>query len=354
MDAGDRHHAILELLERCESARVSEIADMLGVAAVTARNDIRELARRDLIERMHGGARRKAGPGARPMPPERVSRTDTALGMVVPHGSYYFPELVAGARAAADGAGVNLRLEVSGNDAREERVLVDRLVEASISGLVLSTVHDPQTSEATREWLAEVPVPVVLAERRVGRPAALVDAIASDHEQGAYEAVRHLAGLGRRSIGLVHLETVTAPRVRRGFGAAMADLGLEIAAGAPVDVGAEGAADLDMVAAGLARGAADGGLDALVAHHDLLALALVSRLRASGITIPDDLAVVSYDDAVADLCNPPLTAVAPPRRAVGAGALDLLLLRLADPSRPVEQRLLRPELRVRRSSSPST
>ncbi|MFC8943072.1 substrate-binding domain-containing protein [Streptomyces griseoincarnatus] len=45
--------------------------------------------------------------------------------------------------------------------------------------------------------------------------------------------------------------------------------------------------------------------------------------------IPADLAVVAYDDEVAGLADPPLTAVRPPKAAIGAGALELLMRRLA-------------------------
>jgi DNA-binding LacI/PurR family transcriptional regulator len=62
------------------------------------------------------------------------------------------------------------------------------------------------------------------------------------------------------------------------------------------------------------------------------------------------MALISYDDVYASLSDPPLTAVAPPKRAVGAEALNLLLRRLdAGSSLPVHQIELLPTLKIRAS-----
>ncbi|MFF0558545.1 substrate-binding domain-containing protein [Streptomyces sp. NPDC004266] len=57
--------------------------------------------------------------------------------------------------------------------------------------------------------------------------------------------------------------------------------------------------------------------------------------------------MVTYDDEPATLADPPLTAVAPPRRAVGAEAVELLVRRLEDPGRPTHDLMLNPVLNVR-------
>ncbi|MEW9531842.1 substrate-binding domain-containing protein, partial [Microbispora sp. NPDC049125] len=70
-----------------------------------------------------------------------------------------------------------------------------------------------------------------------------------------------------------------------------------------------------------------------------------------GIRVPSDLAVVTYDDEVAELCDPPLTAVRPPKTAVGQAAIALLAARLRDPERPAHRVVIGPQLIVRDSSS---
>ena len=81
-------------------------------------------------------------------------------------------------------------------------------------------------------------------------------------------------------------------------------------------------------------------------------MAFVDLALNRGISVPDDLSVIAYDDEVAQLFTPALTAVSPPREAVGEAAVDLLVKRLADPSRPVHRVVLSPRLNVRGSTAP--
>ena len=72
-----------------------------------------------------------------------------------------------------------------------------------------------------------------------------------------------------------------------------------------------------------------------------------------GVSIPDDLALISYEDEVASLADPTLTAVRPPKNHVGRLAVELLVSRLLDGERrPAQRVLVAPELVVRQSSRP--
>ncbi|MGX1129971.1 DNA-binding LacI/PurR family transcriptional regulator [Streptomyces glaucescens] len=97
---------------------------------------------------------------------------------------------------------------------------------------------------------------------------------------------------------------------------------------------------------------AGGRLDAAIVHNDHDAIVVLQRLRARGVEVPGDVALVAYDDEVAALADIPLTAIAPPKHAVGAAAVDLLAQRLADPGRPRHRLAILPELHVRESSTP--
>ncbi|WP_256509018.1 substrate-binding domain-containing protein [Crossiella sp. SN42] len=93
------------------------------------------------------------------------------------------------------------------------------------------------------------------------------------------------------------------------------------------------------------------GTTAVILHGDVDALILVQQLADAGLRVPQDCSVVAYDDVVAALGSPPLTAVAPPKAEVGRVAAELLLTRLASPepwrTRRVE---LLPDLMVRGST----
>jgi len=87
-------------------------------------------------------------------------------------------------------------------------------------------------------------------------------------------------------------------------------------------------------------------------HADAEAIALVQRCEERHLTVPGELSVVAYDDEVAGLFSPALTAVRPPRRSIGRAAVRLVADRLADPDRPAHRIVISPSLRIRDSSAP--
>jgi DNA-binding LacI/PurR family transcriptional regulator len=90
---------------------------------------------------------------------------------------------------------------------------------------------------------------------------------------------------------------------------------------------------------------------AVVIHSDPDAMAFAQFCTDRGISVPEDLSLVSYDDEVAHLAEPALTAVRPAKTHVGRAAVELLVSRLIDGERRPSQRILvAPELIVRQSS----
>ncbi|MFI7444821.1 substrate-binding domain-containing protein [Nonomuraea indica] len=341
MFAEQRHELILREVRERGSVRLAELVDRLNVSMVTLRRDVEQLAAQGLVKRVHGGITRPD------TVPEASSRRSLAIGMLVPSASYYFPAVIRGARERAERLGARLVLGVSRYDDDEDRTQVKQLVDGGIEGLLLTPSRQPDASHEA--WLAELEVPAVLVERRaeLGGPASLLDAAASHHAHGAYLGTSHLAGLGHRRLAMVSRVSPTAPRVRHGFVSAVRDLGLE----EPAHLGmAQEGPTREQVAEVVA--AIRGGVTALLVHNDEDTLLLVQHLRAAGVRIPGEVSIVAYDDEVAALSDPPLTAVAPPKRAVGQCAVDLLVSRIEEgPEYPARQVELLPELRVRESTT---
>ncbi|MEU8317650.1 substrate-binding domain-containing protein [Nonomuraea sp. NPDC048881] len=340
MFAEQRHELILREVRERGSVRLAELVDRLNVSMVTLRRDVEHLAGQGLVNRVHGGITR---PESVPAPARERSLT---LGMLVPSATYYYPAVIRGAREQAERLGARLVLGVSRYDDEEDRTQVRQLVDGGIEGLLLTPSRQPDASH--EDWLAELGVPAVLVERRaeLGGPASLLDAAASHHAHGAFLGTRHLAELGHRRLAMVSRDSPTAPRVRHGFLAAVRDLGL--AEPVHLDVAQEGPSReqvADVVAA------IRGGVTAMLVHNDEDTLLLVQHLRTAGVRIPEEVSLVAYDDEVAALSDPPLTAVAPPKAAVGRCAVDLLVSRIQEgPRRPAQHVALLPELRVREST----
>ncbi|MFI7006215.1 substrate-binding domain-containing protein [Streptomyces sp. NPDC050145] len=341
VSAQARRTRILEALRGTGAVRVVDLADRLGIPAVTLRRDVAALADEGRLSRTHGSVELLTDDRAEP-------GRDRVIGMLVPTVGQYFDEVVAGARAAAAAAGARLVLGIAPYGADSDRVQVQRLLESEVDGLLLAPDWHPGRAGRDTEWLGELPVPAVLVERRAefGSPAAELDAVCSHHRHGVLLALRHLAGLGHRAVLLAARDdTYTARDVRRGYQEAVDLLGLDVL---PVtDV--PGPGDPAALATRLAEAAASGVRAALV-HNDQDALQLPALLRTHGLGVPADLALVAYDDVYAALADPPLTAVAPPKRAVGAEALHLLLRRLTDgDTLPTQQTELLPTLKIRQS-----
>ncbi|MFJ9508181.1 substrate-binding domain-containing protein [Streptomyces anulatus] len=327
-----RHERVLELVRERGSLRVAELAEELGMSAVTLRRDVEALAAQGLVERLHGAVVWPTGQ-SRPAPAAAPPAEGLVVGMVVPTTEYYYADVVRGARQTVEAAGARLTIGLSRYLPDEDAAQARRLLSTGADGLLLTPSWErgcPERGEGL--WTAEQEVPVVLVERSapLGHPAAGLDRVRSDHAHGAAEAVAHLAGLGHRAIALAVQDSPTAPRLRVGYRAAVEALGLTPVSAAPLDdaPSRSEAKRFERTLEYLCQAVASGNVTAAIVHSDADAIVLIPRLQARGVRVPEDLAVIAYDDEVAGLADLPLTAVAPDKHAVGAAAARLLLDRL--------------------------
>jgi DNA-binding LacI/PurR family transcriptional regulator len=348
MLAPERHELILRSLRRHGRLRVAELAAELGVSAITVRRDLAELDSAGLLRRVHGGAVGTSAAGA------IATGSQLTVGLIVPSSTFYYTDVIRGAEAMADRYGARLVLGVSGYDVQVEQERIDKILGLGVAGLLLSTaLGDSHAAEAGRR-LDAIDVPVVLMERAFGFPDVdrEYDHVRTDHAYGAMLALRHLVSLGHRRIGVNLNASVTAYWLRQGIAEAAATLGVDVFV-SPVALPARGE-DPDTIAqldAFLAECESHGAAAVLV-HSDEHAASLVERAMERGLRVPDDLAVIAYNDETAALAVVPLTAVCPPKLELGETACELLLRRLkAGPGRrsATQHLSLLPELRVRSS-----
>lgn len=340
-----RQAQVLALVRARGSVRVAELAQELGISPVTLRRDIEAMAARGEIHRTHGAISRveTGRPGASPAPAPAGGQAAApggaaglVIGMVVPTTEYYYADVVRGAREVVEARGARLTVGLTRYLPGEDRTQADRLLSTGADGLLLTPNWDagsPRPGEGA--WTAELPVATVLVERWAppGHPAAALDRVASDHAHGAATAVQHLVERGHRRIALASRATPTTPRLRAGYEAAVAALGLEPPPPWP-PAGPGPLSDADLFARTLdylCEAVTAGGVTAALIHSDTDAIMLIPRLQARGVRVPEDLAVITYDDEVAGLADVPLSAVAPAKREVGARAAGLLLDRLTAP-----------------------
>ncbi|HEY9374065.1 substrate-binding domain-containing protein [Streptomyces sp.] len=355
--AAERHDRLLALVRERGTARVSDLAGLLGVSPVTARRDVEALAAKGLLDRVHGQVswpRGHAAPGA-PGAAEGL-----VLGLLAPSATYYFAEVIRGAHEAAARVGARLILRISDYRPDEDRARTEGLLAAGAQGvLVAPGWRGPEDRLAYGDWLAELPVPAVLLERRAdpGTPLDGLDRVVSDHGHGVLLALRHLLGLGHGTPVLVARgDSPTALAVRAGYADALRTLGLKapvpVIDSVPAEADPEG---FERAVRALREAVGSGLATAALVHNDVDAIQIVQRLAESGVRVPEDLALIAYDDEVAALADTPLTAVAPPKRQVGRHGAELLVERLTERAEGPDEEAARrhlsllPRLRVRSS-----
>jgi DNA-binding LacI/PurR family transcriptional regulator len=358
---------LLEALQRDGALRVSDLSEALGAAPITIRRDIAQLAAQGLVRRVHGGVALIAGtevpliPGqATPASSDEAgpaaARAGRTIGMLVPSLEYYYPEVARGAEEAARELDMKLVLRGSSYETEDDRPQLGRLVERMhVDALIVAPRMDVPTTPRTLEWLTGTGLPVVLLERTAaaGPHHAVMESVVSDHALGAAMAVRHLVSLGHRKVGVVLARrSPTRPHVHRGWAEASTDCGLDIDVTVNMDVPDASEPDFDMVIDEVLDRTSATGTTALLVHADAQAIALVQRCEERHLAVPGDLSIVAYDDEVAGLFSPPLTAVRPPRRSIGRAAVRLVADRLADPGLPAHRVIISPSLRVRESTAP--
>jgi len=258
----------------------------------------------------------------------------------------FFTDVAAGARGAADDAGLALYLCDGGEDRDRQATYLDLLEQQRVEGILITPVDgtDPRLTA-----LAARGTPVVLVDRRSGGEHCSVSV---DDTLGGDLAVSHLLDTGHRRIAFVGGPRGIGQVADRISGAERA-----IARADAEPLIMLETARLD-VAEGRRAGERLAGLPAArrptaaFCANDLLALGLLQQMVRLGLTVPDDLAIVGYDDIeFAAAATVPLTSVAQPRQLLGRTAAELLLVEARRPTgHRHEQRVFEPELVVREST----
>ncbi|MEY9956634.1 substrate-binding domain-containing protein [Streptacidiphilus sp. MAP5-52] len=355
----ERHERIMQIVRDRGNIRLAALGAELGVSTETARRDVKALTAIGRVRWVHGSVSWPSGPlsarDARLNRPESVPAAPPGLliGMIVPVADYFYPEIIRGARAAAAASGARLMVAMTDYDAAQNAAQIKGMINAGADGLLLTPswgIDGPTPKDC--EQIADLDIPTVLVERRVpaGVQAAALDRVTSDHVAGAALAVRHLAGLGHQGIALVSSPTHTAAAIREGYRSAMdvLDLGLD---DMPVTLSGPpgGPRSFEETVLDLLRRVAAREVTAALVHTDHVAINLIQRVLARGLRVPEDFALVSYDDELATIPSVQLSAVAPQKRAIGEAAAGLLIRKLTDPTVLTTRIELLPRLVVRES-----
>lgn len=268
------------------------------------------------------------------------TRTTRRVGVVAADlTNPFYPELVEPLTAALERLGYRALLVTDRGDGPVE---VDRLVDGSLDGVILTTTL--LGSPLPRE-LADRKLPVVLVNREAG--GSVVDACVADNKRGAGAVADLLADLGHRRIGAIFgpSDTSTGRDRELGLLEGLNDRRLSL----PRELTRRGPFTYESGRDGLHEL-----LDvsdpptAILCANDVVAMGACSAAKARGVKLPEELTIVGFDDiAMASWEVFDLTTVRCDLGVMAETAVQLLASRIQDPARPIERVVLSPSLVLR-------
>jgi LacI family transcriptional regulator len=270
------------------------------------------------------------------------------LALIVPDvANPFFTLVLRGAEDVARRAGYRMILCDTRADLAIEREVMEEMIAHRVEGIAIAPVSDRSQDHLHR--LERFGVQFVLIDRTVS--GVDCDVVVGDSAGGARRLVEHLISLGHRRIGFITEgdEVSTARDRRRGYVDALERAGIPLDAGLIVRSTPDPRGGLDGMRRLLEL---DDPPSAVFTVNNLVAVGAIEAVRANDLEVPDDIAIVCFDDIeYASRLYPFLTVMAQPAETLGTLGTQLLLERIEGRA-PVQPRIvvLPAQFIVRRSS----
>ena len=328
-------------------ASIKEVAEAAGVSTATVSRVLSNglHVRPEVRERVLAVVERL---GYRPNLVARSLRSQqsTTIGLIV--SDIRNPFFTAISRAVEDTAyeqGYSIILCNTDEQPEKEAIYLHLMQDTGVAGVIISpTRHIREHLNGTPP-----PFPMVIIDRAI--PNSDFDTVLLDNLDSGYRLTTHLIEQGYRRIGALYSEMSTGLARHEGYEKALRVHDLTPTAEyiryvAPrMETGYD--ATLKMLALPQPP-------DALFTVNSLLAAGALQAIHEQQLTIPNDIALVTFDETTwATLVQPAITLIAQPTYEIGKVAAELLLQRIAEPARPTRQVILKGQLLVRGSSVPS-
>ncbi len=272
------------------------------------------------------------------------SQQSSTIGLIVSDISN--PFFTAISRAVEDTAyeqGFSVLLCNTDENPEKEAIYLNLMRDTAVAGAIMSPTRQTIANFADSNF----PFPIVVVDRSISNSD--VDAVLLDNVDAAFRLITHLIEQGYRRIAALCSEMSTGLERQVGYEKALRTHGLapksEYMKYVPPKAEAGYAATLKML--DLAEPP-----DALFTVNSLIAEGALQAIRERNLTIPDDIALVTFDETTwSSLVQPAITLIAQPTYEIGKTAAELLMQRIADPRRPTRQVILKGQLLVRGSSA---
>lgn len=335
-----------------KNATIKDIAELVGVHHSTVSRALNSTNRTKIspkIVKKIEKAAKKLGYFPNMVAASLKHSRSLTIGVLVPDlMNPVFPPIIRGIQDTAEAAGYTAITVNTDDEFEKEKNALRMMQGRSIDGIIIATARreDPLVEECIVNNL-----PFVLLNRTVSRDAD-VNAVIVDEVYGISSIFEHLHALGHTRIAHIAGPADTST----GYDRATAYLACVSSKNLcePIVQAVERYTIDEGHSAFEALWQASRGITAIVAGNDLLALGCIDAIREKGLTIPEDISIVGYNDMpFLERMSPPLTTVIIPKYEMGSHATRMLLDILSgEKKEPVTLRI-QPKLIVRSSTGPA-
>ncbi|MEC0246478.1 substrate-binding domain-containing protein [Paenibacillus chitinolyticus] len=259
----------------------------------------------------------------------------------------FYTTIARGAEDTAKRSGYKLLFGNSDEDYGKEKDYVEMILSTRVDGVLFAPTGDASLEQLRQ--LQKHGIPFVILDREV--PGIETDVVLGDSKEGARKLVEHLIGLGHRRIALVNgSPDVSTARLRyTGYREALLLGGLPLDESLVVSLNYRQFQDEASLQVLLALPSPP---TAIFAANNLLAVGIIQALRQKGLSVPEDVSVVCFDDfGPAETVNPFLTVASQPAYQFGALGMQLLIERIENGPGSESRKIMLPSELLIRSST---
>ncbi|TDF93301.1 GntR family transcriptional regulator [Paenibacillus piri] len=299
-----------------------EIAELFHMSRQTVRQTFGELEKDGWLQRIQGKGTFVSSPDSRKVKPAQT------IGIVTTYISdYIFPHIVRGAEAVLRNRGYRMLLSSTDNDKTKEWESLQMMMSQPISGLIIEPTKSAEGNPNLSCYLAldYEKVPYLMINERYAEMSCPY--IKVNDEAGGYKATEHLIEWGHRKIaGFFKMDDLQGVNRLKGFIKAHHEKRVPLLPQAVVHYTTEEKRTKPYeLALSMLTGKPEARPTAFVCYNDELALLLIEAVKQAGLSVPNDISIVGFDDSsLAAAAGVKLTTLTHPKTELGTRAAELL------------------------------